>query len=49
MSQAKKLCETRQMDLIRIETPAEQDLLSNFLSSQCIVQTDSLYFGSISD
>lgn len=35
MSDAKILCEKRQMDLIKIETPAEQDLLSSFLSSQC--------------
>jgi hypothetical protein len=32
--EAKKLCKSRQMDLLRVETPAENDLLSSFLSSK---------------
>jgi hypothetical protein len=36
MAEAEILCEKRHMDLIRIETKAEEGLLSNFLSSKCI-------------
>jgi hypothetical protein len=38
-SNAKTLCDKRQMDLLKIETPAEQDLLSSFLSSQCVFKS----------
>jgi hypothetical protein len=35
MADAQKLCEKRQMDLLKIETKKEQGLIGNFLSSQC--------------
>jgi len=31
---AKKLCDSRQMDLLSIQTPAESDLISGFLNSK---------------
>jgi hypothetical protein len=38
LPEAKKLCDSRQMDLLKVETPAENDLLSSFLSSQSKIE-----------
>jgi hypothetical protein len=35
LADAQKLCEKRQMDLLKIETKDEQGLIGNFLSSKC--------------